>query len=40
MLANVKARKDSDISSTFAPYYDIILDEKAKSNLCDIKMSE
>jgi hypothetical protein len=28
------------MSSTFAPYYDIILDEKSKSNLCDIKMSE
>ncbi len=40
MLANVKAKKESDVSSTFAPYYDIILDEKSKSNLCDIKMSE
>lgn len=31
--------KKSDISGTFAPYYDIILDEKQKGLLTEVKMS-
>lgn len=30
----------SEVSSTFAPYYDIIIDEKQKSNLQEVKMSQ
>jgi len=36
----MKEAKRKDYSSTFAPYYDIILDEKQKSLLTEVKMSQ
>jgi hypothetical protein len=36
----MKEAKQKDYSSTFAPYYDIILDEKQKALLTEVKMSQ
>jgi hypothetical protein len=36
----IKNVKISEVSSTFVPYYDIILDEQDKSNLGEVPMSD
>ena len=35
----MRVSKKQDVSSTYAPYYDIILDEKSKNQLTEVKMS-
>eukprot|EP00347_Sterkiella_histriomuscorum_P023518 403334335 len=37
---HLKNCERTDTSGTFAPYYDIILDDKAKSKLSEVKMSQ
>ena len=39
ILEHIAKAPDTDISCTFVPYYDSILDEHKKSNLGEIKMS-
>jgi hypothetical protein len=39
LVEHMKNAPPSDISSTFVPYYDSILDEAKKSNIGEIKMS-
>ena len=36
---HMKSVEESDVSCTFVPYYDSILDEASKSSLGEIKMS-
>lgn len=36
----MNSNQKNEFSSTFAPYYDIIIDERAKSNLTEVKMSQ
>ena len=36
---NILKAQVSEVSGTYTPYYDIILDEKAKSKLTEVKMT-
>jgi hypothetical protein len=37
---HIQKAPKSEISGTYTPYYDIILDEKAKSKLTEVKMTQ